>query len=661
MATTPRKTRLRYVPLLTAGMLVFLGLIFLGRFTGLLWHSRTFGWWVPLDPFILGPTVDWLAWASCFLISIAPSVLKVARRNTKPDIVIILTSFVFPFLSLVAVSMSFYLGATLLVGSGFLAAHMLVSRSEVLLGMERRSTIRLVLTEIFAFLAVTAAGGVVSILLLQEGVFMALILGYDSTDALLSMLRVDMESFYLVRPILLALLAGLGVAAVLALFREPLQSLARPIIVRVRKEQPTAVAPVGMGTTRELRERRISLRGISPYLILVASVALGFSIAAYAYGYPYGVARVDRVMGSDMWFYIDRLTVMNSVSNPFSVLELDRGFFVLSLYTLMSLTHLEVYWVMILTPGLCSGLLAVSTFLLVKEGTNESWLAAFAALLSVVSSQTSLGMGAGIMANWFALSFVNFMFALSIRAIKLRSKLAAIGSIVLSAVLLWSYAYMWVATVAVLFVVVIATFLSFRSEPRPEWRSESTFLTAILAGALALPVILFYVLTSLAVRSAAGFDLNAWFLGAWNQISGNISTQVLTSAPHALEEAFDFAGNRVDLPFLTLLSIVGLVSSTSQTRSFRRYVAAMVVVPLAITMISPDLYHTWRGLYIIPIYLTGALGAGSIVRMVNGRESSWRSPSRLASAGTFAAYVFLTHLSYSLRALELLILATIYT
>ena len=82
----------------------------------------------------------------------------------------------------------------------------------------------------------------------------------------------------------------------------------------------------------------------------------------------------------------------------------------------------------------------------------------------------------------------------------------------------------------------------------------------------------------------------------------------------------------------------------------------MVVVPFVAAVITPDLYFTWRGLYLIPLYLTGALGVESVIRWVNGRESAWSSPGRLAFAGTFAGYVFLSHLSYSLRALELLIM-----
>ena len=71
--------RLRFVPLLSAGVLVFLGLMFLGGLSELHWHSRTFSWWVPLSPALIGPQTDWVIWCVCFVISAAPSVLALAR------------------------------------------------------------------------------------------------------------------------------------------------------------------------------------------------------------------------------------------------------------------------------------------------------------------------------------------------------------------------------------------------------------------------------------------------------------------------------------------------------------------------------------------------------------------------------------------------------
>jgi hypothetical protein len=84
----------------------------------------------------------------------------------------------------------------------------------------------------------------------------------------------------------------------------------------------------------------------------------------------------------------------------------------------------------------------------------------------------------------------------------------------------------------------------------------------------------------------------------------------------------------------------------------------MLTLIISVSSSSPytPMWLTWRGLYIIPLYLAGALGVESIIRRVNGSVPPWRSPSRLAFAGMFATYIFLSHLSYSLRALELLIL-----
>jgi hypothetical protein len=101
----------------------------------------------------------------------------------------------------------------------------LVSRSELIVSVPRGSALRLIATEVFAFLAVAAAGRVLSILLMQEGALVSLVLGHDLGDPLLRMLTVDLEAFYLTRPLLSAAFIILAVAAILALFRDAFQSI----------------------------------------------------------------------------------------------------------------------------------------------------------------------------------------------------------------------------------------------------------------------------------------------------------------------------------------------------------------------------------------------------------------------------------------------------
>jgi hypothetical protein len=195
-----------------------------------------------------------------------------------------------------------------------------------------------------------------------------------------------------------------------------------------------------------------------------------------------------------------------------------------------------------------------------------------------------------------------------------------------------------------------------------EWKHEVTVVGGVLFGCVLAPVALLLVAAPLLGPQAQAINPGFWFNQALTYVS-SVQAQRLAPVWGVLEEALDSARNRIDLPFLTLLSVMGVLDSGSQQRSFNRIVAVTVVVPTVLAIMissssaSPSelIYLTWRGLYIIPLYLTGALGVESIIRRVNGSMSSW-SRSRLAFAGTFTAYIFLSHLSYSLRALELLIL-----
>jgi len=275
--------------------------------------------------------------------------------------------------------------------------------------------------------------------------------------------------------------------------------------------------------------------------------------------------------------------------------------------------------------------------------------------MSVVSAQTSLGMGAGIIASWFAMSIANFALALVARSIRLRSKLAAVGSAFVLVVLLASYAYLWVVILAALVLMLLALTVSLPILDRRQGKYEVALLGSVLFGALVIPLAFLYVAGPLGFR-APGLNPVLWFNQGQSYLTRVMTPDVFGSSLPALEEALDFAGNRVDLPFLTLLSIVGLLDTSSRTPSFGRIVAAMILVPIAVSLVTTDLLSTWRGLYVIPMYLAGALGAESIILRVNGEGSTWKRLGPLAFAGAFTGYIFLSHLSYSLRALYLLIM-----
>ena len=218
---------LRYVPLLASAVVVFLGLILLGGLTGLLWHIRTFDWWVKLSPSVLGPTADWFVWGLSFLLVLSPSFVALVRRTATADPVVFLTSVVLPLFSLFTMAFSIASGATMLVGSGFLATYTLISRSRLLLQVDNGFALRVVSSVVFGLLSLVAAGELVSVLLWQQNFFLALVSGSSLApiDAWLDMLGMDLETFYLARPFLTAIFFVLAAAAFITLFRSPFRDL----------------------------------------------------------------------------------------------------------------------------------------------------------------------------------------------------------------------------------------------------------------------------------------------------------------------------------------------------------------------------------------------------------------------------------------------------
>jgi hypothetical protein len=276
------------------------------------------------------------------------------------------------------------------------------------------------------------------------------------------------------------------------------------------------------------------------------------------------------------------------------------------------------------------------------------WVSSFAAVLSVVSAQTTLGMYGGLIANWFALSIANFTFAMIIRSIRLRSPLMVAGSIAVSLVLLAGYAYLWVVAVVELLLALVGSIAAFGAVDGGEWKRDVGILFGVIFGIVLIPLTFAsFAATPLLGFRPEGLDPSTWFGLGWRYAQA-ARGETIVSVVSTLE--FSLAQIRMQLPFVALLSIFGLLDHAPQIRCFTRIIAAMVLVPLAIELVTnAPSYFPLRGLYLLPLYTLVALGAESVIRRVNGQESPWKIASCLAFAGTFTAYLFLSQLGYTLR------------
>jgi hypothetical protein len=625
------RRQLSHVVLLATGVSVFLGLSILADLLGVLRHVEVpwmFGEWIELSPSAQESTVQWLAWGACLLIPISTMIVTLARTKMRPEPVVALTFLIFPSLSLLIVRVSPNVGATLLAASGFLVAYTVTSRSRALFGVDPGFARRLVCTVVFTLFALTAVGGVMCVLLWQAGAFFVSTSGISQVamGMLLGMMTVDLKSSYLAQPMLAAIFLAAALAAVVALFREPMRWLAGTGVKSLTKERSTTDH---VGAPRHESETHSSLA----YLTLVAALGLGISVTVYR------ALQLDWTGGADFPWYVRNLRPIGSLTDAAAFLNGDRGLFLLLLSSIGTVMGVSPEEVVRFSPAMLSVLLALSTFLLVREGTGRLWVSSFAALLSVVSAQTTLGMYAGLLANWFALSIANFTFALIIRAIRLRSPFRAAAPIALSLVLLAGYAYVWVVAVVELLLALVGSIVAFRSGDANEWKYDVGILSGVVFGIVVIPL-------GLASVTATPLpDPSPWIALGWRYAQA-ARGEAIRSAMSTLE--FSLAQGHIELPFLAMLSVLGLLDPAPRTPCFTRITGAMVLVPLAIELVpNAPSYFPLRGLYLIPLYMLGALGAESAIRRVNGGESVWKLRSTLAF--TFTAYVILSQLGYTLR------------
>jgi hypothetical protein len=124
-----------------------------------------------------------------------------------------------------------------------------------------------------------------------------------------------------------------------------------------------------------------------------------------------------------------------------------------------------------------------------------------------------------------------------------------------------------------------------------------------------------------------------------------------------LETTIDYARNRLDMTFMILLSVIGILDVSLVSKQFRRVLGSMMIVPVVFMLLAPDIHFTWRGLYLLPAYLGGTMGLRSIALRVNDpvRADGIESVPRRAFSSSLFGYVFLSCLAWTLRATLLLI------
>jgi len=631
----------RYGSLVAAGACIFLGLVILMPQAGVAWHSHY--QYLRLNAYIFSTPADLMLWAVAFAFSTVPYYASIKRdRGMLRDPLLTSSNLLLPLASTVIAIWSRDAVIAGLTISGFIVAYGLARRSFRLLRISSRDAFRIVASvtltclagvSLFSFLTM-AMGGEETLRSLSTA---AALTSEILLNPWLRAMILDLEFFFLLRPALPSLIIILVFVAILAVL------------------SGTRIDPVRL-LTKSLGQRSCDLRygncgssngsfvSIVSAILVIGSVSVG----AYLTLYPYLFGHVDGLLGSDTWFY---LGILRDTRQALEIIATsDRPLFTILLLSMRWATGASAFSVVMYSPLVLSILLSLSSYVLVRQGTKSALCSSFAALLSTVSSATTIGLGAAILANWFALAVMNLFFALLLKAQMNRSVGATVLASVVSVLVLLAHPYVWAASMAMVAIQGLGVLLVVRSRSIEFKQSVIPLITVVVVN------VLFLFVASTQVATVRG----SLVAGA-SVVLPVIKTIRLTNLTAILESTIDYARNRLDATAMGVLSIIGIVDASLLPKPFRRIIGSMMIVPVVFALLAPDVGWTWRGLYLLPTYLGAALGVRSVILRANAStvRSTRESILRLVFTSSLSGYVFLSCLAWALRATLLLMESSI--
>jgi len=631
----------RYGSLVAAGACIFLGLVILMPWADVTWNSNY--QYLRLNAYIFSTSVDLVLWVVAFAFSTVPYYASIRRdRGMLRDPLLTLSNLLLPLASTVIAIWSRDAAVAGLTISGFIVAYGLARRSFRLLRISSRDAFRIV-----ASVTLTCLAGVSLFSFLTMAMGGEEALGSLSTAAALSgevlvnpwlrAMILDLEFFSLLRPALPSLIIILAFVAILAVL------------------SGSRIDPAGL-LTKSLGRRSCDLRygncssSNSRLVSIVAAILVigSVSIGAYVTLYPYLFGHMDGLLGSDTWYY---LRILRDTRQPQEITATsDRPLFTIFLFSMKWASGASAFSVVMYSPLVLSILLSLSSYALVRQGTRSALCASFAALLSTVSSATAIGLGAAILANWFALAVMNLFFALLLRAQTNRSVSATVLASVASVLVLLAHPYVWAASMAMVAIQGLGILLVTRSRSIEFKQGVIPLISVIALNALFLLLV-----------STQGATVHLSLAGGVSAALPVIKTINATNLTTILESTIAYARNRLDATVMAVLSIIGMADVSLLRRPFRRILGSMMIVPVIFTLLAPDVSWTWRGLYLLPMYLGAALGARSVILRTNSPtvRSTHESILRFAFMSSLSGYIFLSCLAWALRATLLLMESSI--
>ncbi|MFB3888665.1 MAG: hypothetical protein ACE14S_04175 [Candidatus Bathyarchaeia archaeon] len=378
--------------------------------------------------------------------------------------------------------------------------------------------------------------------------------------------------------------------------------------------------------------------------VLVAALLLLWAAAAFLMYYPYTHLGTSTIVGADSIAYYNWQRDMDQ-NGSLTALQTDRPLALLIMHTAKYVTGLPVEEVLRILPIICAICLSLAVFWFVKAGTDNERLSLTAAVFSVFSFQTSVGMFAYSYANWLAMAELFALFALLLMSLQRCSWRYGLTASFMGVLLFLTHVYTWGVIMVILAALLGWTML------KSVWKkTEEKFDIRLLLVILALNLIFYaaYVL------SPFGRGLSSASSESFSFLVPSLNLSTLLNLLKGLEMAIQmWVGGLFANPLLLVLSIAGMLTVIGARKRFNRIMLLWVAIPSALLFfLSPDGPLFYRILYVLPVPVLAAAGLTQILDMTE--EALHFKDNRFSKLSKTAVMilVILVLANYSLRALD---------
>jgi MFS family permease len=317
------------------------------------------------------------------------------------------------------------------------------------------------------------------------------------------------------------------------------------------------------------QEKRISRDNHYKFLtvlIIPIIILTSFFIVYYPYFYT------PRLIGVDTpWYYENLLTISSSEGIQHGISDygaVTRMPYLLILYALMTVFSLTPMLVVKIGPAIPAALMGVSSFYLTRTLTRNDFLATISAFLGLFSIATTVGIFAGVYANWLALGLVLIFWTSLLKVWQNPSRDLILITIITSFLILITHPWTWAIILASLAAYLMFNIIFHRSDNNNNPQKVTTSKSALII--LGINFVLLVILL-------AAFS-SGEFIRLSTEVLAAMSTKHLTQFVEVITYSLRFyVGGFLANTIIITLCILGLLTIKNLKKQFYRLFISLLV------------------------------------------------------------------------------------